>query len=337
MAALTHRAFRELMAGFGSCDLAYSEMSNASSVVSNGRFEPYYLDTFPEPDRTVIQLVSGEAEDMERAAAFLAKREREGSLRMAGIDINFGCSAPEILKARGGAAWLQRPDEAVAMAARVKETYGGKVSAKLRAGWGGRADELVAFSRRLFEAGVERIVLHPRLPSEGYGRPPRWGLVERLAREGGAQIIGNGDIRSEADIARRLSETGCDGVMIGREAIRRPWIFHLARKRLEEPAFAMEIDLLEVAHRFVELLSLHQPEDFQKTRARRFFFYFCDNLRFGHYPRTAIQRTERPAEALRIFEAYLEANPEERIKSEISEASSRTRSAFERGGSNTMT
>jgi tRNA-dihydrouridine synthase B len=317
MATLGHRAFRELVSGFGECGLLYGEMASAAALASGGRFEGYYVDGEPDPGRFVVQLVGGSSEELERGALALARFLAEGSVRANGVDLNFGCSAPEILRQGGGAAWLARPDKALEAFKRVRGALEGvRLSAKLRFPGLGGEEGLLGFCRGLEAAGADGITLHPRLPSEGYGRPPRWGLVALLARSLTVPVTGNGEIRSDADASRRFAETGCTRLMIGREAVRRPWIFRLIEGRRLDPSFRMRVDLLETAERFTELLEAHQPREFWKSRARRFFFYFCDNLRFAHHPRAATQLTGTPLEALGVFKAYLEANPEERYREE---------------------
>jgi len=317
MATLSHRALRELILSFGGVSRLYAEMASCSALAGGGRFENYYVDTQPVPERTIVQLVAGSVDEFARGAAALAARMASGALRLGGVDLNFGCSAPEILRQGGGAAWLKKTDEAILAAARVRNILPGlALTAKLRAGWGGDPAALLSFCRGLESAGLDGLCLHPRLPSEGYGRPPRWDLVGLLARELGIPVTGNGDIRSERDADRRAGETGCARLMIGKEAARRPWIFALIEARRRDPSASMEIDLLETAERFVCLLEAHQPREFWKSRARRFFFYFCDNLHFAHHPRAAIQRSEGPREALAVFRAYLDANPDERMRIE---------------------
>ncbi len=322
MATLGHRALRELIASFGGSGLLYGEMASAAALSGGGRFERYYVDGGPDPSRFVIQLVGGSAEELERGAETLARMLRVGSVSASAVDLNFGCSAPEILRAGGGASWLGKREAAFEAFARVRAALPDvRLTAKMRLFDAENPEALIRFCRGLVERGAEGITLHPRLPSEGYGRPPRWNFIAELARSLDVPVTGNGNVRTEEDAARRIRETGCSRLMIGREAVRRPWIFGLIERRSIDPSYSLEIDLLEVAERFTGLLERFQPIEFQKSRARRFFFYFCDNLRFAHHPRAATQRAETPAEALAILRDYLIANPEERLKRETAPVS----------------
>lgn len=315
MATLTHRGFRELVSGYGGCDLYFTEMANAASVASNGRFEEFYVDPEPFPERTVVQLVGGREEDILKAVGIVHGRFASAVPGgIFGIDINMGCSAPQITRSGAGAAWLSRPVLALALADKARALCPkAKLSVKMRLGAQDDPEALLSFCRGLESAGIDFLTLHPRLRGDILGRPARWERVGLLKRELGIPVLGNGDVASLAVLRKRQEETACDGFMIGRGAVRMPWIFAALRARSADPSAAMEIDLLECAARFVELLALRQPPEFQESRARRFFYHFCQNLVWGHYPSARTQGSKTPSEALAILEEYFRECPEERI------------------------
>ena len=115
MDAITHQAFRNLVARFGGCDEYFNEMINASSLLAGGAWEKFYLLDGPEPEKLVWQLTDKNGEKMAQAASFLAER---GGI---GIDLNMGCSAPQIAKTGAGIAWMLKPvEETQAMVRAVK-------------------------------------------------------------------------------------------------------------------------------------------------------------------------------------------------------------------------
>ena len=103
MATLSHEAFRRAVARFGGCDEYFTEMINASSLLNMGPWEHFYLMSGPEPDKIVWQLTGNKAEAMAEAAAFLSQREGIG------IDLNMGCSAPQIANTGAGISWMTKP------------------------------------------------------------------------------------------------------------------------------------------------------------------------------------------------------------------------------------
>jgi tRNA-dihydrouridine synthase B len=306
MATLSHRAFRELLEDFGGCDLCFSEMIAAGTFLSGGRFEAYYEDPLPRPDRLVYQLVGGDAEQLAAAAAILDERGT------AGIDVNMGCSAPDIMRAGAGVRWMADEEGARAMIGRVREAVKGRLSVKLRLGYDDDFDRLVRFCTMLQDEGVEALTLHPRTAAQKLKRKARWDCIGNLRTALRIPVAGNGDIESPAELVARASGP-CDGAMVGRAAVRAPWIFATARSlEAGRDVSAQEIDLEELALRFLDLLSLHQPPEFWETRARRFFLYYCDNLKWAHHVRTLLGRQTELGAMAAVLRKHFKENPEER-------------------------
>ncbi len=114
-----------------------------------------------------------------------------------------------------------------------------KLSVKMRAGYDSSDPvRLVEFARMLESEGWDHITLHPRHGRLGFRRKADWKLVALLKKSLGVPVIGNGDITSPAGAVARLRETGCDAVMIGREAVKSPWIFMLCTELLAAPGRA---------------------------------------------------------------------------------------------------
>lgn len=307
MATLSHRAFRELLEDFGGCDTYYAEMIGAAPFLYGGRFETYYADPLPRPDRLVYQIVGGDAELLAKAAALLDSRGT------AGIDVNMGCSAPEIVKTGAGVRWMSAEDAARSMIAGVRKVVKTRLSVKLRLGADEDFDRLVRFCRMLQDEGVELLTLHPRTASEKLRRSARWDYVGRVRAELSIPVVGNGDVASASSLVLR-AQGPCDGVMVGRAAVRMPWIFAAARQiETGSAALGEMVDLEAVAFRFLDLLAKHQPPEFYDTRARRFFFYFCDNLKWAHHVRTAINRETELGMMGAVLRSHFAQNPEERF------------------------
>ncbi|MDR0689328.1 MAG: tRNA-dihydrouridine synthase family protein [Spirochaetaceae bacterium] len=303
MAEISHRALRELIASFGGCDEYYTEMISAGALVGNGPFESYYTDGGPCPGRVVYQLAGADGGQLAAAAAILDRKEK------AGIDINMGCSAPAIARTGAGVRWMASPDRAGEMIRRVRREVKGRLSVKLRTGMEDDPEYLIRFCRRLESEGVERIALHPRTAKEKFKRRPRWEYVGLLRGALGIPVVGNGDVNSPEELVRRAAGDN-DGVMIGRLAVRAPWIF--AQVRRSAPALPERVNLEETALRFLELLARYQPREFLLSRARRFFAYFCDNLLWGTYVKNRLAREQELSAMARLLSAYFREHPDQR-------------------------
>jgi len=289
MAELSHRALRELIEGFikdrktpGKTEY-FTEMISAGAFVSGGPFESWYTDNMPCPEKLVYQVVGGDAENIARAVSLLDQNE------CLGIDINMGCSAPAITRTSAGIRWMADIDRAGNLIRLVRPRTRRRLSVKLRTGLTDDFEYLVRFCRRLEEEGVELITLHPRTAKEKFKRKARWNYIPALKKELRIPLAGNGDINSAEEIITRSGE--CDAVMIGRLAIRCPWIF---AEMTDSAPELKSLDILELIEetglRFLELLSKYQPPEFHISRARRFFSYFCENLKWGTHVKNLLNR-----------------------------------------------
>jgi tRNA-dihydrouridine synthase len=160
---------------------------------------------------------------------------------------------------------------------------------KLRIGYDDDYGRLRDFCGALEESGADYIVLHPRLKSEKLRRSGHWDYVRRLGTDLRIPVLGNGDVRSFETWEERTSSFCPAGVMVGREAVRRPWFFALLRGRKSDPGFSPLRRYRRNREKALDLIEEHLPPEFHLSRARRFFFYFCDNLSFAHHIRWKIQ------------------------------------------------
>ena len=309
MATLSHEAFRRCAAKFGGCDEYFTEMINAGSLIHMGPFEKYYLLSGPEPEKIVWQITGSRADYMENAAKVLS--ELEGI----GIDINMGCSAPQIANTGAGIAWMLKPlEETRLMVKKVRLAAGSKrLSVKLRLGDENFTKEkLFDFCDMLIGEGVQMLTLHPRTKKEKYREHSRWQIAEELARKfKGIPVILNGDIKDVDSFNSAVnSAPSTSGIMIARAAAQKPWIFGELAGTLPSD----EIDCEKLALEFIDDVEECQPEEFWKTRLQRFFAYYCLNFSFAHYFQTQMLNAENNDDARNRVKAYFEKCPDDRIK-----------------------
>jgi len=304
MAELSHRAFRELLEDFGGCDLYFSEMISAGALLAGGPNEKWYIDAGPKPEKVVFQVVGADSGQISAATATLDR------LECAGIDINMGCSAPIIRKTGAGAAWMTSIDRAGELISLIRPFVKRRLSVKLRIGFKDDFEYLVQFCRRLEDEGTELITLHPRLITEKFKRLARWEYVGRLRQELKIPVAGNGDIACAEDLVRRAAGP-CDAVMVGRAAVRQPWIFAYAREIESANSKVSSVpNIEETGVRFLELLSRYQPPEFHLSRAIRFFGFFCDNLKWGNYLKTQLNREKTLSGIEQVWRKYFKNDSE---------------------------
>ena len=315
-ATLSHEAFRRTVEQFGGCSEYFTEMINAASLVNMGPWEKFYLLNGPCPEKIVWQLTGSRADSLEKAASIVAER---GGI---GVDINMGCSAPQIYKTGAGIAWmLKSPGEtreavrSVKKALDTNESKTGRhmrLSVKCRLGDEDFTEKtFFSFTDMLVEEGVELLTLHPRTIKEKYRTLPRYEWVEALSLRYQAKIpvMLNGAVSGKPSLDHALSKAPhSSGVMIARAAAQKPWIFSELSGTLEH-----DIDAMQTALGFIDNVEQYQPEEFHKTRIQRFFSYYCQNFRFGHYFATQMNNYHSLEESRKKVMDYFERSPEDRF------------------------
>ncbi len=156
------------------------------------------------------------------------------------VDMNFGCPSKTVNGHCAGAFLLREPRRIEALVSAVRSAMPASVplSAKVRAGY--ESDAPLADIGRAVEAGgADFVILHARTRDDAYARPAVWNRIAKLKSIVTIPVVGNGDVRTFKDAERMVRETGCDAVMVGRGAVRNPWIFRQAlerRRGIERPA-----------------------------------------------------------------------------------------------------
>lgn len=236
MEVLADWQFRGAIAAIGGMDEAVHEFmripDQAELTAVRGalrRYDPRELGRIP----LAAQVMGGDPAAMGLAAAVLADA---GAPR---IDLNCGCPSRRVTSRGAGSSLLKEPravyDVVREMVCAVEDAGDVPVSVKMRSGF----DSIRLLEdnvRAVVEGGARMITLHPRTKVQGYKGSADWGLIARVKELVGEQVevVGNGDVTSPADAKRMLHLTACDHLMIGRGAVRNPWIFWEIREALRE-------------------------------------------------------------------------------------------------------
>jgi nifR3 family TIM-barrel protein len=141
------------------------------------------------------------------------------------IDINMGCPSKTIANRGAGVGLMRTPLKVARMFRALTASLEIPVTAKLRLGWDHDCDKYKLVARIIEESGGALIAIHGRTKKQGYWEQANWEAIAEVKRAVKIPVIGNGDVKTVADIDQMLAQTNCDGVMIGRAAIGNPWIF----------------------------------------------------------------------------------------------------------------
>lgn len=229
MEGVTHPTFRRMLAEKGGLGCVCTEFVRISGQVVNAGNLARHVDKI-EGVPLSVQVMGNDADLMAEAAGMIAEAGADI------VDINLGCPAPKIVRKGVGSAMLKDPELLERVLAAMRERVPGVLSAKIRAGFDD-ASGVVQIAKTVERAGADFIAVHPRRRADFYEGVADWRIVRVLKQELGIPVVGNGDVWYAADALRLMDETGCDAVMIGRPAVRNPWIFQQidALRRGEQP------------------------------------------------------------------------------------------------------
>lgn len=222
MAGVTDRPFRERLRRNG-CRALTTEMVSAAAL---SRLQKKTLALAAPPDlddSLTVQIFGADPVAMGRASALLADR---GVSR---VDINMGCPVKKVVKTGAGAALMKDVPLAARIVAAVRASFPGILTVKTRTGWNSETVNCMEVARASLSEGADGITIHGRTKMQGYSGRADWGIIE-TCRELGAPLCGNGDISCALEAAGKIGVV--DAVMIGRAAMRTPWIFRDAQRLL---------------------------------------------------------------------------------------------------------
>ncbi|MBN9177143.1 MAG: tRNA dihydrouridine synthase DusB [Microbacterium sp.] len=221
MAGITNTAFRRLCREYGA-GLYVSEMITTRALVERNATTMRLITHHESETPRSIQLYGVDPATTEAAVRLLVEEDRADH-----IDLNFGCPVPKVTRKGGGAALPWKTGlfrEIVTRAARAA----GDVPLTVKMRKGIDADHLTFLDagRIAEDAGVAAVALHARTAAEFYSGHADWSAIAALKEAvTSIPVLGNGDIWSAEDAVRMMAETGCDGVVVGRGCLGRPWLF----------------------------------------------------------------------------------------------------------------
>ncbi len=218
MAGVTDRPFRQLCKKLGA-GMAVSEMVSANSALWGSKQTLRRMDHSGEVEPRIVQIAGADPQLMADAARFNVERGAQI------IDINMGCPAKKVCNVMAGSALLQQEALVARILDAVVAAVDVPVTLKIRTGWDTQHRNALAIARIAEQAGIQSLAVHGRTRACGYSGEAEYDIIRCVKQQTGLPVIANGDIDSPEKAKKVLEYTGADGVMIGRAAQGRPWIF----------------------------------------------------------------------------------------------------------------
>ncbi len=222
MAGVTNAAYRQLCREQGA-GLYVCEMITSRGLVVGDRKTQDMLQFDPGETNRSVQLYGVDADTMADAARILCRQFGVGH-----IDLNFGCPVPKVTRKGGGGVLPYKRDRLRAIVretVRAADEFGVPVTIKTRVGIDDDHHTFLDAGRIAQEEGAAAIALHGRTVQQAYSGEADWERIAELKQAVDIPVLGNGDIWEAEDAIRMMEKTGCDGVVIGRGCLGRPWLF----------------------------------------------------------------------------------------------------------------
>jgi len=280
MAGVTDQPFRKLCRRMGAA-IAASEMVTADVRLWNTSKSRHRLVHRDEPEPRIVQIAGGEPGMMADAA----RRNVEMGAQV--IDINLGCPAKKVCNHAAGSALMRDEPLVRAILTQVVAAAGVPVTLKMRTGWDRGNRNAVSIARQAEELGIAALAVHGRTREDFFSGEAEYETVIAVKQAVGIPVFVNGDIDCSAKALKVLAQTGADGVMIGRAAQGRPWIFRevLAAMRgssVAPPSLA-EVRAIMLSH--LEALYSFYGESQGVRVARKHLGWYCRlHPEVGHLP-----------------------------------------------------
>lgn len=292
MAGVTDVGFRNLASSFGA-DATVTEMLSARAMAHNPKKTAFMTLSTDAEKIKIAQIFGHEPDFMARATQnpLLAKFDS--------FDINMGCPAPKIVKNGEGSALMDDLPLASKIISAVKNSTQKPVSVKFRKGKS--RENFVEFAKMCQDSGADFVTFHARTVEQGYSGKADLEAIAKVKASVSIPVIGNGDVVDEKSFAL-MKSTGVNGVMVGRGAMGKPWIF--ATLKGDHKA----VDKFDVVQRHINILREHFEESWIKLYIRKHLLWYACDLPLSSAVRLKLATCDDVDECLALLKDLFDKN-----------------------------
>jgi len=294
LAGFTDLPFRSVVKKFG-VDLTTSEMISSNALVHQSKKTYKMLEKSPIENPYAIQIAGSDLDVIKRAVEIINARDDVTS-----IDLNCGCPAPKVVNNLQGSSLLTDLPQMAKVIETIKK-YSNKeyTSVKFRLGFNEKNHEEIA--RISEESGADYIAVHGRTRAGRYKAAVDYDAIAEVKQAVGIPVIANGDIDTPAKVKWVLEYTGANGVMIGRAAVGKPWIFKQIKEGMEEPTPEL---IKEVVLEHFDQMIAHYDKYGAIVFRKNLHSYSKAGYKGASAFRNDVNRIEDPKEMRKVIEAF---------------------------------
>jgi len=303
MEGVTDITFRRLVRKIGGCGMTFTEFIPAAGLSRRGARE-LLTATFDDDEQPITLQVFG------NDPAVLAEGARVAEdLGAAAVDLNMGCPSKRVCAHSGGSSLLREPQLVREIVRSMRGAVALPFTVKIRSGWSPESENAVEIAKICEGEGVEALAVHWRSRVEGYGGERRLDTIAAVKAAVRIPVLANGDIVDAASALDTLRQTGVDGLMIGRGAIRNPWVF----REIEAAMAGRVAPAVDEAEKrrvllayFDAIRGTFQHEKAALGRFKKIAKYFVDGVRDGEQLKLRVLRSETPDQAIAHIDEHFE-------------------------------
>jgi tRNA-dihydrouridine synthase B len=301
MQDVTDLPFWQVLTSYGGADVYFTEYFRVHAVSRPDKHILRSIDENSTGRPVVAQMIGNDIPSLVRTAKELQRHP------IAAVDLNLGCPAPVVCRKGAGGGLLRDPQRIDAILGALREAIPIKFTVKTRLGFD-RPEEMERLAPVFARHALDLLVVHGRTVRESFHQPPHYDRIAEVARAVPFPVMANGDIFSADTALAVLARTGTRGVMIGRGAIRNPWIFAQIRQLLRHERMFVPCgrEVLAYVRQLYEATRPPGiPEQNQVKRMKLYMIHLAPGVeptgRFLH----AIRRVATEAEFFQVCEEFL--------------------------------